>query len=143
MITTKQKTMLRAMLAQANLMEAKDELVYSYSQERTTHSSELTATEYAALIGYIKAQMPPRKNPDVAIANKLRRKIIALAWQMNWTRTVSTGTYTRTHCDVARIDAWAMKYGYLHKAMNAYTVQELPKLITQFTKVYNDFLKGI
>jgi hypothetical protein len=143
MISTKQKTMLRAMLAQANLSEAKDDLVYSFTAERTKHSSDMELHEYTQLINYIKAKMLPRKNPDVAIANKLRRKIIALAWQMNWTRTVTTNGFTSTHCDVARIDAWCMKYGYKHQALNRYTTAELPKLITQFTKVYNDYLKAI
>jgi hypothetical protein len=42
-----------------------------------------------------------------------------------------------------RIYAWVEKYGYLHKHLNKYTYEELPKLVSQAEQCYYSFLKTV
>jgi hypothetical protein len=45
--------------------------------------------------------------------------------------------------DIERVDAWCVTYGYGHKKLKEYTYVEMPKLITQFRAVYEDYLKSL
>jgi hypothetical protein len=156
---------LHALLAQTNNMQAKPYLVESFTNGRTQHSSEMSHYEAIELVKHLKgikaqqttANAPARvhnsepthignvmpavgKKTDKERANPMRKKIIALAHQMGWsTYHPDSG---KKIADMPRINAWCSKYGYLHKALNAYTIEELPKLVTQFDNLYKSFLKG-
>jgi hypothetical protein len=45
--------------------------------------------------------------------------------------------------DMARINAWCMKYGQYKKELNKHNEKELAHLVTQFESAYKSFLKGI
>ncbi|MBA9078961.1 hypothetical protein [Rufibacter quisquiliarum] len=66
----------------------------------------------------------------------MRKKIISMAHKMRW-------QIDGTKVDIARIDAWCRKYGAPAKGFNDYTYNELPKLVTQFGKVYKSYLEGL
>jgi hypothetical protein len=81
-----------------------------------------------------------KPNTPAQQANTMRKKIIALAHQMGWSK-IHPGSGNKI-ADMQRIDEWCNKYGYLHKRLNQYTIEELPKLVTQYQNLYNSFLKG-
>ena len=56
--------------------------------------------------------------------NLMRRKILSLCYELGWT--------CGNNVDFLKLNQWLIKYSYLHKPLNYYTPDELPKLITQF-----------
>jgi hypothetical protein len=72
-------------------------------------------------------------------ADRMRKKIISLAREMGWELRTTAGKAA----DMDRIKNWVMKYGYLKKPLNDYTINELPRLVTQFEHVYRDFLNRL
>lgn len=105
----------------------------SYSAGRTSHISELADHEARALIEDLKK----RQDPDPG--DKMRKKILSLAYKMNWTCDTPNGL----RADIRRINDWCLKYGYLHKPLNSYQYRELPRLLTQFENLYKGYLKSI
>lgn len=155
---TEYNKQLHVLLAQTKLTDAKPYLVESFSNGRATSSTELKDHEAIELIKYLKAELRKQQasagpqhisqaipkltaSTPAQQANTMRKKIIALAHQMGWSSIhPSSGNKI---ADMPRINAWAVKYGYLHKELNEYTIEELPKLVTQFQNLYNTFLKAI
>lgn len=136
-----QNKLLHALLAQTGLSAQKQSLVSSFSNGRTTSSSNMHPIEAIELINYLKQQLPPIHNTGLeSKADKMRKKIISLAWQMNWTYT---NTNRRVVCDMKRINDWCVKYGYLHKPLMQYSYEQLPRLLTQFENVYHSYLNAI
>lgn len=118
-----------------------DALVLAYSDGRTTHVSALWNTEAIALIKYLKST-----DPDEVAADKMRRKIIGLAYE--YEGIGANASKAQRQGVVKRLEAWVRKYGHgckdnKHKAFNAYTVKELPLLVAQFEKVYREFLRKV
>lgn len=103
--------------------DTKHALVSEYSAGRTFKSSELEVMECKLLISFL-GSMIKTKNA----ANTMRRKMLSIAYQLGW--TVEHGKL-----DLARVNNWCVKYGYLHKPLNDYDVKELPQLITQFERL--------
>jgi len=60
----------------------------------------------------------------------MRRRIISMCYSLGWT-TYNTTT-KRTVVDMTRLEGWMMNYSYQHKPMSSYTLDELPKLVSQF-----------
>jgi len=71
-------------------------------------------------------------------ADKMRKKILSLTWEMNWVVKDPA-----LKVDVERVNAWCVKYGYLHKPLNSYTYNELPKLLSQFEALHASFVNSI
>lgn len=139
MITIQQNKTLHALLAQTGLTANKANLICGITNGRTESSKELNNFEANELIGYLRTQLTARRlnvNSNDERANRMRKKIISLAWQMNWVNDSGA-------CDIPRINNWCIKYGYLHKPFNDYIYAELPKLLTQFENLYNSYLKAI
>jgi TolA-binding protein len=138
MITTTQNKLLHALLAQTNLVGQKANLVCSMTSGRTEKSSEMNSMEANELIAYLRTQTAALRTDGLeARADRMRKKILSLAWQMNWT---NLNTKREVKVDVNRVNAWCSKYGYLKKPLNDYLYDELPKLLTQFESVYNSYL---
>lgn len=117
-----------------NTAEDKEQLAWQYSEGRTTSTSELKIGEYNQLLKDL--QNTAGKNDA---ANIMRRKIISRAHEMSWTIEVDG----IIKADIDRINNWCLKFGYLHKPLNSYSQKELPALVSQFDKVYYDFLKNV
>lgn len=166
MITTELNKQLHALLTSTNLMSAKEDLVGAYTSGRSTSSRDLNNFEAIELIRYLKSvqstqklqqlqAQQPHANPNhisnsmpvfkkkipAEQANAMRKKMIALAHQMGWSSIHPESG--KKIADMARLDEWCIKYGHQHKALNAYTLAELPMLVTQFDKFYKGFLKDI
>lgn len=123
------------LLTQTGMMAQKESLVSSFTQGRTTHSSQMNDAEADELITWLRSQAKPSVNP----ANKMRRKILSMAHEMGW-HTLQNGRYV---ADMHRINEWSLKYGYLHKPFNHYRHKELPRLVTQFENAYKTFINKV
>ena len=128
-ITYNQNKVLHALLGSTGLMHVKQDLVYSFSYQRTTSSSELLVDEATALIKHLQSL-----STDAETLNKMRRKIIAKAHNMRW--ELANGK-----ADMQRINQWCVRYGGFNKTLNAHTITELTKLVTQFNNMYKKFLQ--
>lgn len=151
---------LHALLTQTGLTPAKQTLVESFSSGRETSSTGLKDHEAIEMIKYLKGELLKKQQPAYSDpkhignvmpaafkastpgkqANTMRKKIIALAHQMGWSGIHPTSG--NKIADMARINAWCIKYGYLHKQLNDHTISELPKLVTQFDNLYKTFLNS-
>lgn len=108
----------------------KADIIRSFTAGRTSSSREMTHVEATALINHLKSLDPAERSAD-----RMRKKIISMAHQMQWN---SNGKL-----DMARINNWCVKFGYLKKKLDAYKYAELPKLVSQFESVYKDCLKKV
>ena len=68
--------------------------------------------------------------------DKMRKKIIALFCKMGYKDQYACA-------DMARINAWVLKYGFLNVKMNSYSYQELPKLVSQVEIVCTKYLQEL
>lgn len=123
-----QNKMLHALLGKLGMMEVKADLVWSYTEARTTSSREMTTMEAANLLRYLKSI-----DPAEAVCEKMRRKIIAKAHKMRWETA-------QGKADMPRVDNWCLKYGGFGKKLNQHTQAELVKLVTQFDNMYRKFV---
>lgn len=110
--------------------EEKEELVYRHTGGRETSTKRMLIHECQALINELQARANriPR-TPDEMKADAQRKKMFAIARSLGWT---TNGKVDK------RLTGWILKYGYLKKPLNDYTLAELPKLITQFEYVLKD-----
>ena len=65
----------------------------------------------------------------------MRKKLIHLAKEMGYTKDGKA--------DMDKINAWCLHYGYGKKELNKYAYNELPKLLSQFEKVYEYYIKNL
>lgn len=122
--TTQQSTRLHTLIAQLGLAnDVKRTLIWTYSSARTESSRELTSGECEELILFLAKQVAAKDDP----ANRMRKKIFSHAHTIGWTY--------QGKVDTQKVRNWMLKFSFLHKDVNDYTLAELPKLITQFKKV--------
>lgn len=137
-ISTAQISFIKRLMAKHNLLEQSPDFALQYSHNRTTHVSELNVSEANLLIQFLNGGKEDR-------CNAMRRKLISMAREMGWTKIVpdpfKKGMDLKP--DMDRINNWCSQYGYLHKKLNDYTFEELPKLISQFGKLHQQFLNEI
>lgn len=129
-LNRKQLRAIHALLGDHGLRDEKESIVQAFTGGRTTHSSEMSGSEAAALIGHLKSL-----NPIQGRADKMRNKILGMAHDMHWE--------TNGKVDMERVNNWCTKYGHRHKPLDDYTYEELPTLVSQFEGVYKSHLKGI
>lgn len=120
-----------ATLTKTGMQGRRHAICYQFSGGRTESSRELGDNEMLAAIKELEASLL-----ELDKANTMRRKIISMAHELAW--KTPTGKI-----DMKRVDAWCVKYGYLDKALNKYTLAELPKLVTAFEIFYNKFIKAL
>lgn len=126
-----QNKMLHALLNSTGMIEVKQELVYSFSNQRTSSSRELSFSEATVLISYLKGL-----DPKEAALEKMRRKIIAKAHNLRW-------ELPGGKVDIARVNAWCEKFGGCNKKLNAHSYEELVNLVTAFDKMYKYYISKI
>jgi len=123
-----------ARMGKANEKSFKMELVQDYTNKRETSTTGLTYEEATAMIADLNRLAG--LTPDQIKANAKRWRILAYAHQMGW-------EVTGGKVDIARVDGWCIEYGYLHKALNDYSLVELSKLVWQMEMVYKSYLTSI
>lgn len=133
--TLQQNSRLHKLLGDLRIdAESKEELVYKFTNGRTSSSKEMIVSECSALIQYLTnlAEKPTGTRKPNDPADRQRKKILSICHEMNW-------HITGNELDWPRIDAWLLKYGYLHKKLNDYTAKELPRLVTQFENLLKSY----
>lgn len=110
--------------------DQKRDMIGGFAGGRTRSSRQLTKEEATQLVRHLKSL-----DPDEVKAERMRRKIISMAHEMHWQKPRSNDI------DMTRVDGWCRNYGFGKKPLNAYTIQELPKLVAQFENgPYKTFL---
>lgn len=69
-------------------------------------------------------------------AEQYRKSIMSMCHQMHW--TFFSEQYNKTCVDYKRLNKWMLQYSYLHKPLNDYKAEELPKLFQQFKALKED-----
>lgn len=117
------------------LAEFKQQMALKFSNGRTDKTSALLSNECQALINYLLEMRPAARNQKEQAeriadpANRMRRRILSMFREMGGDWHGPNGY------NWPRINSWMLKYGYLHKEMNAYKENELPALVTQVEKM--------
>jgi hypothetical protein len=124
---------LHGLLNKAGLMPQKADLVTSFTKGRSESSKELTNDEAKEMITYLTSIT----DASDAASQKMRRRIISMAHEMHWHLP---GTQA---INMQRLNEWCENFSYDKKKLNAYTYNELPKLVTQFKIVYKDYLSKL
>lgn len=128
LITQDQIKLLHILIVKSDMVDNKKAIISNYTNGRTESSKELTRTEARYLIANLQGTKSPRQ--DEKKAERMRRKIIGLAHEIDWH---IAGT---TKIDMERLNNWCINSSYLHKKLDSYKLAELPKLVTQFEKVH-------
>ncbi len=129
--TPQQNARLHGLINELNIdADTKATLVHSHTDGRTSSSREMMNWECQNLIKFLEKQEKPKNDS----ADKMRKKIISICYEMGW--TFDTG-----RINMERINNFCIKFGYLHKPLNDYSINELPELVTQFKKVLNSSYK--
>ena len=140
-VTKGQIACIKAMFNKLNTTDA-DAVVLGFSPGSEGHVSKMLVPEGAALIRHLKSLDPEEK-----AAERMRRKLIALAHELQWHETITNeGLGIRNgkkKVDMKRLDAWCRKYGQFKKSLNQHNVRELPGLISQFEIMYVKDLKKV
>lgn len=136
-----QSKRLHQLLNQTGKMNEKAELVKHYTKDRTTSSKEMYYYEVASLIAHLESYQNTFSKSAAAApvpdaADKMRKKIIALAHEMKW-------ELPGGKADMQRINNWCVNSGRFHQPLNAHSDVELAHLVTQFERVHISFLKAI
>lgn len=128
---------LYGLLRDTGVSKYRHELVSSYSMGRTDNSAELTDLEIGELIRYLsqlpKQSQDPNRSTKTGVndrGQKMRRRILSICYTIGW--TVWDERLQKHRVDHPRLNAWLLKYGYLHKPLNRYTYAELGRLVSQF-----------
>lgn len=118
-IKSNQMKRLHTLLHKTGLMDAKRDLIFHYTNGRTTSARELMADECDNLIDHL-LETDPRQ--------KMIRKVFALAYDLG---IIYSGNEDDKKMNKVALDAWLKRRSYLHKPLNEYQTNELPKLVSQ------------
>lgn len=123
-----------ATLNEQGVIEQKQQLVFQFTDERTTHVHEMNIGEARELLRALGND----NDPEAAEKRvKMIRTIYSLAYQMNMT-CVKNG---ETKVDTKRLDELVTKLSPQKKGLQAHTAKELTTLVTIVKKYYRERLQ--
>lgn len=131
--TETQNKKLHLLLSKAGLNEEKPELVSFYTDGRTTSSRDLYFQEAEKLIKYLEGITQGSQPTAAEKADKMRKRVIAICYELGWIEP--TEDQEERKMNMAFIDSFLKRRGYLKKPLNQFTAKELPKLVTQFKQI--------
>ena len=132
MITVQQIKKIQTLISKTGNAGNKEDMIAGFTGGRTTSVRELLPEETVAVIRYLN-----KLDPNYKGSERMRRKIISMAHEMQWRHIGSV------KIDMGRVDGWCITFGFGKKKLDAYTYEELPKLVTQFTEAYNHYINKI
>lgn len=113
--------------------ESHGELVAEFTGGQTDSLRKLTDRERWKLEVRLEEMIA---DPQKQAAQRMRRKIIGIL--------AARGVINaQGKPDMPHIHAWVLKYGYLHKPLNAYTNAELPRLVGQAEAILLSDIKAV
>lgn len=123
---------INVLLNQLGLKSEKGTLVGSYSNERTTHISELSVLEARQLISFLINQSPK---------DRLKDAILALGYKIGF---LYGDTPEDRQMNLAKLDRFLQHRGAVKKPFNELTLQELKAVQKQFYAMgsSNDYSKA-
>ncbi len=126
--TIEQNNRLHKLIATLNInAEQKEQLVYTYSNGRCTSSRDMSYAECNDLLRFLQSLANERASHADGRIVAMRRKFFAMVREKQW---LNNGKI-----NYDRVNQWLLKFSYLHKPLNDYTYNELPKLLSQFERV--------
>lgn len=138
MISKQDIIIIQTLLSRCNLRAQKTVLLQGFSDGRAEHVNELSSAQAGEFIRFLRRRQQAierqRADPRAASIDRMKGKILSMAHEMNW--RLPTGKI-----DMKTVNGWCRKYGYMHKPLDDYEYAELPALITQFEKMYIQFIK--
>jgi hypothetical protein len=144
-ITKDQLKKLHTLLSVTKQTAYKQDLMDTFCSDGRypTSSKDLYFSEADAIIKHLEQMQAPRppqppKKADTFLErskNLQRRSLISCLREVGYNRGA--------HADMDAIYAWVLKYGYLHKELNEYTYEELPKLVTQAKNYRASYLQSL
>lgn len=136
MIITPQQLKCIATICSKNRIDAdsKETMVAGFSGGREVSSKYLTYEEAEAMIKHLQSMYGFGETKSTVT---MVGKMLYYCHEMGWTKSNPQG---KKVADMARLNEWAKKFGYLHKEVSAYAHDDLPKLVSQFEAVYKSFL---
>ncbi len=132
MLENKYIAAIYAGLRAKGLQDQKEELVSSYTNERTTSTRGMTKREALDLIAYLNGDQNNKEDKR----SKMIRYIYSLAYQMNMTQI----TKKKTKVDTERLNALAKRLSPQKKGLQEHTYDELKTLVSLFNKYYKEQL---
>ncbi|WP_044203896.1 hypothetical protein [Flammeovirga sp. OC4] len=131
-MTAKQRKMFFAYLNTLGIKEQRKDIVLQYTEGRTDSTKEMTQDEVLLMLQDLLIQInPPEYEVQKKEVSKMRSKIIAIASKIGMVELKENFKET----DWSYFNAWMMQYGYLHKRLPKYKLNELPKLVSQFEQM--------
>lgn len=123
-ITRQQKTLFYTLISNNGLREMKDDLVLQYSEGRTSHVSELSQSEFQALIKTLQSS-----DPTV----RMRRKLFAIAYSLGW--LVKDADEAERKVNTAALNLFFKHKGVVKKEVGKMNRAELARAISQLEKI--------
>lgn len=133
MASTAQIRHIRYLLNQAGITEdEKNNLVLAYSDGQTSSLKGLGSQPAAELIEALRRAV---LSPEQLAADKLRKTIIQIAWQLGWIKD--------RKIDMDRLNTFilARGAGKAHATLNDYNYNELLVLRNQFISMHKNYVK--
>lgn len=133
--------MARGLVVKAGLTEGdKEEIAFSFSNNRTGSFSKLLPDESRGVIKYLLNLNNIERSP----ADKMRGKILSLAHEMHWTKSGKA--------DIDKVNNWCVKYSGLKLPLRhvpgkglpdgQIADKDLPKVVTAFKNMVDTYLNG-
>ena len=118
--------------------DGRSELVIGITDGRSSSCKDLTFQEAKQLIEHLNKLLnrpKPTLNERARQADNMRKKILGFFHEMNYR--------IKGKIDMEKVEETILKKGYLKKPLNAYTYNELPKLVTQMQAIRNSYIKNV
>ncbi|MCO5253384.1 MAG: hypothetical protein M9892_03350 [Bacteroidetes bacterium] len=139
-ITTQQIIKFHALLRNLNLEEDdKRALIADYTGGRSDRTNDMTFAEAKEMISFLAKQAgeaPTRSVAERSQSDKMRKKIIAIAYQLGWTKP-------NGKIDMDRLNSFIVSRpvtDYPITQLNDIQYKDLPKLINQFEQILTKHL---
>lgn len=113
--------------------DEKIEMVINVTEGRAQSSKDLTDKEFVILINKLQTELGAGEQPKWLQANKMRKKILSMCHELGLHQ------YGTTKIDMTSVDKLCREHTYLKKGLNAYSLSELPKLVSQFEVILKKY----
>lgn len=138
--TPAQNKRIHQLIGQLNISaEIKAEMVFSFTENRTGSTSEMSYDEAKYFISYLEQEAKKRELKENSPENRMRKKVLAICHNLGWYQRNEGGKLvlknSKPQLDWRRIDGFCIERGPYKKKLQEHTYQELITLISVFEKL--------
>lgn len=127
MITTNQKKYAYGLLRRLGLNDDKEEIIFNFTNGRTSHISSMTHEEFGKFIEAL--------DPNVKDKKEMTGKVLSVAHELGW--ELANGKV-----NMDKIDQFCMKRTPAKKALDRQSKEELIVTVTIFKKLEKGLIEG-